>query len=110
MLLGCTTSLLICIIEKSIGLLPKKSKENITIFVKNIPEANGQTVRSFLRFKNSHHVYQQIHELETIMSEIQKALKSSQSFESLERFCERQCQIASNRASREVLAQELSGK
>ena len=103
MLFGCTASLLLCIIEKSISLLPKKSKENIKIFVKNIPEANG-------RIKKSHQVNQQIHELETIMSEIQKALKSSEALESLERFCERQCQIASNRVSREVLAREMSGK
>ena len=38
---------------------------------RNMAEVNGETVWSFLQFKKNHQVNQQIHELETLISETQ---------------------------------------
>ena len=38
---------------------------------RNMAEVNGETVWSFLQFKKNHQVNEQIHELETLISETQ---------------------------------------
>ena len=62
-------------IEKSISLFPKKSRETIKILVRDMPNVNEQTIWSYLQFKKNYKVNEQIHELETLISETQNHIE-----------------------------------
>ena len=82
LLFGLLVSMIIGMMEKFIGSKLKMRKNDLVeVFeqpqneFRNMPEVNGETVWSFLQFKKNHQVNEQIHELETLISEAQNHIQ-----------------------------------